>query len=120
MDAEIAREAERKREIMERSPFAAEHKRRRELSEQGFSFAEATAKLVEEHAAASIAPPNDVPDGGDDDASKASQGGWWQGCGAAYSISCVGSVTTRGAASGRRPSEITIGTDADASRGTIL
>ena len=70
MDAEIAREAERKREIMERSPFAAEHKRRRELSEQGFSFAEATAKLVEEHAAASIAPPNDVPDGGDDDASK--------------------------------------------------
>ena len=50
----------------------------------------------------------------------ASQGGWWQGCGAAYSISCVGSVTTRGAASGRRPSEITIGTDADASRGTIL
>lgn len=69
-DAEIAREAERKREIMERSPFAAEHKRRRQLSEQGFSFAEATAKLVEEHAAASIAPPNDVPDGGDDDASK--------------------------------------------------
>ena len=56
-------EAERKREIMERSPFAAERKRRRELSEQGFSFAEASAKIVEEAKLAEEAAPNDVPDG---------------------------------------------------------